>query len=818
MPGMKTFRTSYIEVAVALPVSGTFTYSVPDDLHDAVAPGMRVLVPFGRRRVTGYVLGPGTQPDELKIKPILSVLDETAIYPASMLPLFQWLSDYYKHPLGEVIRQALPAGLSPSDCAALARTSQTESVLSDEALPDLERGILQLVAAQSPVPLRRLQQSLQQSISARLLDTLERRGWVARVRMLAATGPRPQLTRYVRWEKPLPGGARRTQVRSKIIDLLKAEGEVPLRHLKSIAPSAPKVVSALADLGVVSVSEKREYRNPFGEPIQPDTALELTPDQQSVVSRVCARRGDGFHVFLLNGVTGSGKTEVYLHVASEVIQRGLGVLVLVPEIALITQIEHRFRARFGERVAILHSGLSAGQRLDQWSQIMEREAVVAIGARSAVFAPFDRLGAIIVDEEHDPSYKQESSPRYNARDLAIVRARQNNCVALLGSATPSVQSLYNVERGKFEELSLPRRIHHQPLPRITVVDLRDSKGFRGSLRFITPQLQQAMAETLERNEQALLFLNRRGFATFPVCSSCGSALRCRHCDITMTLHQRDNAYRCHYCGHSRSAVSRCDSCGKDAIKPLGMGTEKIEAAVREMFPSARVARMDRDTTRRRGAIVKLLKSLRQRTTDILVGTQMVAKGHDYPAITLVGVICADLSLNFPDFRAGERTFQLLAQVAGRAGRGRRPGRVILQTYNPDHFSIAAAQQQDVKSFYQSEIAFRRALEYPPFSRLILLKISGKQKAHAGAWAELLGQRLHQLIGQSSPEFDTVRVLGPIESSLAKVAGRFRWQILLKCTSTAALHRFVGLLMSEHPKLFNHRGVRVAVDVDPFFMM
>jgi primosomal protein N' (replication factor Y) len=815
---MNTSRTSYIEVAVALPVAGTFTYSVPDGFHGTVEPGMRVLVPFGRRRVTGYVLGPGRQVDELKIKPILSVLDEAAIYPASMLPLFRWLSDYYKHPLGEVIRQALPAGLSPSDCAALARTSQTGSVLSAGDLPDLERGILQMVAEQSPVPLRKLQKSLQPPISPHLLDALERRGWVERVRMLAAGGPRPQQARYVRWKKPLPGGARRTQVRSKIIDFLKAEGEVPLWRLKSIAPSAPKVVAALADLGVVSICERREYRNPFGEPIQPDTALELTPDQQSVVSRVCGRLDDDFHVFLLNGVTGSGKTEVYLHVASAVIQRGLGVLVLVPEIALITQIEHRFRARFGERVAILHSGLSAGQRYDQWSQIMERKAVIGIGARSAVFAPFERLGAIIVDEEHDPSYKQESSPRYNARDLAIVRARQNNCVVLLGSATPSVQSLYSVERGKFEELVLPRRIHHQPLPRITVVDLRKSKGFRGSLRFITPELQQAMAQTLERNEQVLLFLNRRGFATFPVCSSCGKALRCKHCDITLTLHQRDNAYRCHYCGHSRSAVSRCDSCGKDAIKPLGMGTEKIEAAVRELFPSACVARMDRDTTRRRGAIVKLLKSLRQRTTDILVGTQMVAKGHDYPAITLVGVICADLSLNFPDFRAGERTFQLLAQVAGRAGRGRRPGRVILQTYNPDHFSIAAAQQQDVKSFYRSEIDFRRALEYPPFSRLILLKISGRHKARAAAWAELLGQRLHQLIGRSSPEFDAVQVLGPIESSLAKVAGRFRWQILLKCTSAATLHRFLSLLMSEHPKLFNHRQVRVAVDVDPFFMM
>ena len=815
---MTTPEAQYIEVAVALPIAGTFTYSVPDGLSDAILPGIRVLVPFGRRRVTGYVIGPTEPIDDRQMKPILKVLDDHAMYPASMLPFFQWLSDYYKHPLGEVIRQALPAGLSPSDHAAVAVTPQTASGLSDKALSTLERGILKAVTDQSPMPLSKLRRSLKEPISAGTLEALERRGFISQVRSLSTTGPRPKVTRYVRLKNQLPEGARRSQVRRNIIEMLQAEGELPVSRLKSVAASAPQAVASLADLGVVCITEKREYRDPFGEPIQPDTALNLTADQQSVVSEVCARMGKGFHTYLLNGVTGSGKTEVYLHVASEAIQRGLGVLVLVPEIALITQIEHRFRARFGERVAILHSGLSTGQRYDQWSQIIEGRAVIAIGARSAIFAPFEQLGAIIVDEEHDPSYKQESSPRYNARDLAVVRARQSNCVVLLGSATPSVQSLYNVESRKFEELRLPERIHKRPLPQITIVDLRNSRGFRGSLRFITPELQQAMAEALGRKEQVLLFLNRRGFATFPVCSGCGEALRCKHCDITLTLHQRDNAFRCHYCGYSRSAVTLCDNCGKDAIKPLGMGTEKIEAAVKELFPSVRVARMDRDTTRRKGAIVSLLKGLRQRTIDVLVGTQMVAKGHDYPAITLVGIVCADLSLSFPDFRAGERTFQLLAQVAGRAGRGRRPGRVILQTYNPDHFSIAAAQQQDVRSFYANEIGFRRALDYPPFSRLMLLKISGKSKDRTGGWAKLVGNSLNQLKAQFSPDFDNVQILGPIESSLARVAGRFRWQIMLKCVSAVILHRYFGQLMAEHPQLFNNRQVRVAVDVDPFFMM
>ena len=808
----------YIEVAVALPVSGTFTYRVDGSLVDAVSVGIRVLVPFGRRRVTGYVIGPASEIVERDIKPVLAVLDDSAMFPVGMLPFFQWLSDYYKHPLGEVIRHALPAGLSPSDFAAIESTPRTITALSDQKLPQAERIVLQVVAEQGPVALSKLRRLVGRKLPRGFLNALEQRGLVVRNRKLATEVSRPMLARYVRLENPIPQDARRSPVRTKIVELLQAEGELSLQRLKSVAASAPQAVNALAGMGVVSIIEKREYRNPFGDPITPDQPPVLTSDQQTVVSSVCAQLGKGYATFLLNGVTGSGKTEVYLHVAAEAIRRGYGVLVLVPEIALITQIEHRFRARFGDQIAILHSGLSNGQRYDQWSRILDQKAAIAIGARSAIFAPLANLGVIIVDEEHDPSYKQESSPRYNARDLAVVRARQSDCVAVLGSATPSVQSLFNAGRNKFNELMLPKRVQNRSLPQITMVDLRKSRGFRGSLRFITPELQQAMADTLRRKEQVLLFLNRRGFATFPVCSACGAALRCKHCDITLTLHQKDRAFRCHYCGFSRSAAAVCDNCGKDAIKPLGLGTEKIEAAVKELFPSATLARMDRDTTRRRGAIVTLLKGLRRRTTDILVGTQMVAKGHDYPAITLVGVVCADLSLSFPDFRAGERTFQLLAQVAGRAGRGQQPGQVILQTYNPDHFSIAAAQRQDVKSFYTEEIGFRKALNYPPFSRLILLKFSGKDKSRTRAVAELLGKHCRRLIKRSAPEFGAVDILGPIESSVARVAGRFRWQIMVKCSSVGTLHAYIGRMMSDHPQLFGNRRVRVAIDVDPYFMM
>jgi len=507
-----------------------------------------------------------------------------------------------------------------------------------------------------------------------------------------------------------------------------------------------------------------------------------------------------------------------MQVAAETLRQEKSVLVLVPEIALITQMERRFRARFGERIAVLHSGLSAGERYDQWSRILQQRAHIAIGARSAIFAPFPEVGLIVVDEEHDSSYKQENNLRYNARDLAVVRAKLNDCVALLGSATPSIQSCYNAAAKKFIQVNLQQRIESRPLPAIKIVDLRESMGYRGLQRFITPMLQGAMKDTLDHHQQVLLFLNRRGFANLALCQSCGQPQRCKHCDISLTYHQKANAFRCHYCGFSRAATSPCEICGSSKIKKLGLGTEKIEATVRKIFPNARVARMDRDTTARKGAIVKLLKGLKDQTTDILIGTQMVAKGHDFPNITLVGIICADLSLSFPDFRAGERTFQLLAQVAGRAGRGASPGRVILQTYNPDHFSILAARDQDFNSFYQREIEFRKALNYPPFSRMIQLKISGRDPKMTQNYARKLGDCCRSLKISNPSFYGSLEIMGPIESSLTKIARRYRWQVLLKGGRVRALHQFVGQLLVENPTVFHHSRVRVAIDVDPLFLM
>jgi primosomal protein N' (replication factor Y) len=808
---------TFIEVAIALPVYNTYTYSVPETLHELVATGKRVLVPFGRRRVTGYILGSAKDADQEGIKTVLDILDENPLFPSSMTPFFRWTADYYLHPIGDVIKCALPGGLTLYDFFTIAITEKGEDALLNNSAASFENQILNRLKT-GPCRFKDLNKDLNHHIPNALIHSMEKRGIIVCDRTLKGGATKPKMERYVSLLASDISMEQLSDSRKKIIETLKTCDEISVKKLQERVPSASRLIKSLESDGHVLIFQKKVYRDPFGEPISPDTAHTLTEEQKNVIHTVTESLGRKFTTCLLAGVTGSGKTEVYMQLAATTISMGHSVLVLVPEIALISQMERRFRARFGECVAVLHSGLSAGERYDQWMRIACHEAMITIGARSAVFAPFEKIGIIIVDEEHDPSYKQEGGLRYNARDLAVVRAKLNHGVALLGSATPSIQSYYNTTIEKFKAVTLKNRIEKRPLAEITVVDLckiRDSRGIR---RFITPELHREMKATLDRGEQVLLFLNRRGFASYPVCSACGSAIRCKNCDISLTLHQKINAYKCHYCGYTSASTSHCTSCGSGKILQLGMGTEKVEAAVTSLFPDARTTRMDRDTTQRKGSILKMLKGLRNQTIDILVGTQMVAKGHDFPNITLVGIICADLSLNFPDFRAGERTFQLLAQVAGRAGRGAAPGRVILQTYNPNHFAILSATHQDFEAFYNQEISFRKSLNYPPFSRMVQLKISGKDREKTRQHAQAIGTLCHILKKNNHSFLKSVEILGPIEASLPKIAKRYRWQILLKCPSIKQLHRFLHQIWFENKANISTRDVNVVLDVDPFSMM
>ena len=816
MPDLTPDRLDTIEVAAALPVYQTFTYSLPDDLIGLATPGMRVLVPFGRRRVTGYVLGFQRPPQQIEIKSVLDLLDDTTLFPETMVPFFRWIADYYIHPMGEVIKCALPGGLNSYDFATMSITDAGRRALQTKT-SEIEAQVLKLVEHGS----RRLTDigsALKGRVPHAVFDTLKRRGWVSIGRELRGDRIRPRNEVFVAPAPAAPDPGSLAGQRKKIWEYVTAVGDISIKNMQTDLRTTRTTINAMVESGYLSLSSRPVYRDPFGDAVSPDIPLVLNSDQHAVVDEVTDCLGQGFAAFLLAGVTGSGKTEVYLQLAAAVIGQGYPVLILIPEIALISQIERRFRARFGDRVAVLHSGLTAGQRYDQWLRIRRGEVQIAIGARSAVFAPFERVGLIVVDEEHDTSYKQEGRLRYNACDLAVVRAKLDKGVVLLGSATPSIQSYHNASQKKYVELTLAKRVEERSLPEIAVVDLRKTRDLRGSGRFITAELHQAMTDSLARGEQVLLFLNRRGFASFPVCGDCGESIKCKNCDISLTLHRQANAFKCHYCGFMRPAATVCDTCGSAHIKNLGLGTEKVESSVAELFPAARVARMDRDTTTRRGSIVRILKELRHRRIDILIGTQMVAKGHDFPFITLVGILCADLSMSFPDFRAGERTFQLLAQVAGRAGRGDRPGKVILQTYNPEHFSIRAAQNQDFRAFYRQEIVFRRALKYPPFSRIIQLKIAGRDKRQTETLARSLGEACRRLGQQDDVLRKSVEVMGPIEAALARIAGKYRWQILLKGQRAGTLHRFVWRVMTENPALFNRRGVTVAVDVDPFFMM
>jgi primosomal protein N' (replication factor Y) (superfamily II helicase) len=810
-------QTPYISVAVSLPVMKSYTYRVLDHLQDFCFPGMRVLVPFGNRRVTGYILSRQEHCKGFTAKKILDVLDDHPLFPESEILFFKWISDYYIHPLGDVIKSALPSGLDQHDVSCVFVTQKGQDRLNAVRLTPGEEQVICFILQRSSCTLKQVLKNSDNAGVNALIRKMEKEDLISISAVLKKDGARVKKEKFILQGEQLKTIIPMSKKRKKILLLVKEATEISLTGLKKHIPTAPALIKPLARAGYIKIIERQVFRDPLGDPVEPDTPPKLTQEQKAVVKRVQGNSCRGFCPYLLSGVTGSGKTEVYMRLVQDVVTKGKSAIVLVPEISLISQTERRFRARFGEKIAVIHSSLTKGELIDQWRKIALQKVKIVIGARSAVFAPFEKIGVIIVDEEHDTSYKQETGLRYNARDLAVVRAKLNNCPVILGSATPSVQSFQNVVSKRFEELKLKTRINQHPLPEITIVDLKKYKDARGSDRIITPELSKEIRICLDQGNQALIFLNRRGFATFPVCRDCGKSLSCKYCDVTMTLHKGKNVYQCHFCGYNRPVNTPCPSCNSSKIQPLGFGTEKIESMLKAQFPDARLARMDQDTTSRKGSTIKILKSIRNRNVDIIVGTQMLAKGHDFPSITLVGIICADLSLSIPDFRAGERTFQLLAQVAGRAGRGQVEGKVIMQTYNPEHFIIEAAKKQDFIEFFQNEVPYRKALLYPPFSRMVQLKISGANFAKVKDYAALVAQVLKALIEKQGNQTAKVQILGPIEASIQKISSRFRWQILVKSASSVQVNGLVKAMM-DHPKITARSGIRLAVDVDPYSLM
>jgi primosomal protein N' (replication factor Y) (superfamily II helicase) len=794
----------FVEVAVGLPVRGTYHYALPPQLGEARV-GARVLVPFGARGVTGVVVARTDRPpagvDVRLVRDILDDDDDPAL-DAQLVELCLWMADYYEAPPGEVLRTALPAGTAEGWSARPELTASGRAALAGEgsALAGGVRRALAMLAAGKRLPraeLARLVASgLAQVVDRRKRPRVRERR-VNQVRLV----PTPAGPDAPADASPPPRGRRRAE----LVAHLQAAGDwVDVLALPKPLRAA---VRPLVAAGIVERGDRAATRDPW-QPVAvyaPAEPLPPTPEQARALAELCAAvAAPGFRPFLLHGVTGSGKTEVYLQAIAAALAAGRGALVLVPEIALTPQLAARFRARFGDRVAILHSGLTDADRFDQWRRLRAGGAAIALGARSAVFAPVRNLGILVVDEEHDPSFKQEEGVRYHARDVALVRAQRAGAVCVLGSATPSLESYALARGGRYRLLELGARAHARPLPGVEVVDLRTYRADGESL--LSAPLTQALDETLAAGDQAILFLNRRGFATFIVCCACGHAFRCPQCSIALTYHRAGERLRCHYCGHAEHVPTECPRCHAQAIRRLGLGTERIEAALAARYPRARVARLDRDTAAGSG-LRQVLERVARREIDVLVGTQMVTKGHDFPGVTLVGVLLADTALSLPDFRAAERTFQLLTQVAGRAGRGERSGRVIIQTYVPEHVAVTCARGHDYQAFFAVESATRAELGYPPHGRLVAVRFDGGDEKEVRALADELADRARRLCAGAA----AVSVLGPAEAPLRRLKGRARWQLWAKSSDRALLRSFVRRLVADLPP----RGdVKVTVDVDP----
>ena len=763
---MPAGRQSLVKVALPIPVRRAFTYSVAGEPPPV---GARVVVPFRSRTVVGWVLGPGKKVPG--VRPLRSVIDAEPVVGDELLAIARWLAEYYVAPMGIVLKAMLPARMASASSGL--RGPRTRAVVT----------------------------------VARSIGTLDE---------LESTFGRAPRQREA-YERLQESGGSRT--------------------LASLVESgfSRSVVRGLEAKGLARVTREPFLRDPFAdEPIEEGPSLVPTPAQGGVLNRMYSALDDGGGTFLLHGVTSSGKTLVYVELIRRVLERGGGAVVLVPEIALTPQTVSRFRRAFGDLVAVLHSGLSDGERYDAWHQLRSGVRRIAIGPRSAVFAPVAHIGAIVVDEEHDGSYKQSESPRYHARDVAVVRAVRAGAVCVLGSATPSLESWRNAHSGKYTLLELPHRVGGGVLPDVRIVDMRSRpapgpggraggpgrSGPAGSedtrphptdppARILSPRLTSALRERLERGEQTMLLLNRRGYASFALCEACGAVGECYQCSVSMTLHRGRGLMICHHCGHTEAPPERCAQCGSRDLSFGGLGTEQVERILLQYFPGARVARMDVDTTRGKWSHRDILDRVRKGRVDILLGTQMIAKGLDFPRVTLVGVINADIGLHLPDFRSCERTFQLLAQVAGRAGRAHLPGEVIVQTYVPEHYVIRAAVAHDYRGFVEHELEARREPSYPPRLRMARILLSSPVQADALACAQRLGDWLR---GHRPP---WPEVLGPAPAPIEKLHGRFRWHLLLR-GGVAAVGRALAAVAAD----FRPGGgdVRISLDRDPQQLM
>jgi primosomal protein N' (replication factor Y) len=797
--------SAFAQIALGLNFDKILTYSIPPDFASSVAAGKRVLVPLRQSTQVGFVVALTPTSEVPQTKEILDVLDPEPVIPPDLLRFTYWVAQYYFCPWGEVLAAALPAGLNPK-VELWVHLSSPSSPESPTAPSGPAFKVLRILQENSPQKLSSLRRHIGTRSLMECLRRLEKAGAVILEEKIKAASRSP---RGEKWLRLLPAALaveeeiqKRRRKTPRQADLLQALLPGPLKL--SAAAVSPSILKALKDERLVEIFHVSLAA--VLPPAYPPPAA-LTPEQMEVLAAleeaIAARR---FSPFLLHGVTASGKTEVYLRTMEKALGQGQSVLYLVPEITLTHQLISRIEGRRQEKIALWHSRLSATERYLSWRNILAGESRVVLGARSAIFAPLKNLGLIIVDEEHDEAYKQEESPRYNARDLALVRGRDAGATVILGSATPSLESYYNAQKGKYKLLTLSQRVEERPLPPITLLDRRGEEKKTP----LSPILLARAREKIAQGEQVLFFLNRRGYSPYVLCTDCGKSLTCPFCDLALTYHLRGKSSLCHHCGYKTHLPEVCPQCNSYKLKPYGAGTQRLEEEVAKFFPAAKTARLDRDVAEKKGAQEQILQDWEKGILEVLVGTKMIAKGHDYPGVTLVGVLAADAALNLPDFRAAERTFQILTQVAGRAGRGELPGEVLLQTYNPEHYSLLAAQNHDYPSFYRQELARRQEHGYPPFSRMIRLIFSGPQEKPVADVA-------HQAQGVfTRQKISGLKVEGPAPAPYVRLRGKFRWHLLLRHTEAKELHK---ALTQGLEKLGRPTGnVTLAVDVDPVVVL
>lgn len=801
------------KVIVDVPTMQTdqpFTYLVPENLNEQLAVGMRVEVPFGNgnRHVQGFVLAiepvAATVLDEtnVQLKELVAVLDLKPVLNTEMLALADYMKEKTFAFKITCLQTMLPSVMRADYQKYIYLTDELSEELQDQLFYGLEeiswdqaqeRGLLpQLMALRK-----------QQKVDIRYEVTT--RNKVKMVRFIQAAKEFEQLEEI---RLGLRKGAKKKEQLLYYLQRLGTEKVTAVKEMKELG-FCTALLNEAAKNGWLTFIEKEAYRDPFAnQTFEKTTALSLNAEQQVAVETILQSvQEQQSQTYLLEGITGSGKTEVYLQVIAEVLNQGKTAIMLVPEISLTPQMVQRFKSRFGEHVAVMHSGLSQGEKYDEWRKIERGEAEVVVGARSAIFAPIENIGVIIIDEEHEASYKQEETPRYHARDLAIWRSEYHHCPVVLGSATPSLESRARAQKNVYQRLRLTQRANQAAtLPTIDVVDMRQEVE-NGNVSSFSMSLQEKLQERLEKNEQSVLLLNRRGYSSFVMCRDCGYVLPCPNCDISLTLHMDSKTMKCHYCGHEERIPYRCPNCGQDKIRYYGTGTQKVEEELQTLLPDSRILRMDVDTTRRKGAHEKILRTFGEGQADILLGTQMIAKGLDFPNVTLVGVLNADTALNLPDFRSSERTFQLLTQVSGRAGRAEKPGEVIIQSFNPEHYAIQLAKAQDYEDFYTKEMYIRHRGDYPPYYFTVQITASHPEENEAAKQMFQIATKLKQGL---SPQ---AILLGPTPNAIMRVNNRYFYQVIIKYKQEPMLQPLLKEILTDTQRA-TARGLKLSIDAEP----